>query len=327
MRSARAAGAVAAVLLLVLAGARPARAESVPVVTSGGAGEISPTSVTLSGTVASSSALQGCWFEWGVPPRFETSAPCRLGPPEGSLVHATVEASGLVLGTAYGWRLAARNAAGVAHGSTESFTTLGYPVGERPLEAAEAIGVPGPEPPAEPAVHGRVEDGLYVAYCPLSGELGAQFASSPRASSAMANHSGWPPLQCLKMDKGTYGFAHTLIGLPHIHNWLLGGYGNDTIWAGEDGDVIWADYHPSGQSTSEHDVIHGGAGADWIYSSHGHNEIWTGAGDDHLALVYGRGIIRCNGPGLKTLVMRYLPRNRHWRLVDCKHIRIEPYRA
>jgi hypothetical protein len=35
----------------------------------------------------------------------------------------------------------------------------------------------------------------------------------------------------------------------------------------------------------------------------------------------------CNGPGLKTLVMRFLPQNRPWRLVGCTHKVIEPYRA
>ena len=87
------------------------------------------------------------------------------------------------------------------------------------------------------------------------------------------------------------GLAHTIVGLEHVHNWLLGGYGNDTIFAGDDGDVIWGDYHPEGQPESQRDYLHGGPGEDWIYSSHGYNEIWTGAGNDHLALVYGHGIV------------------------------------
>jgi hypothetical protein len=108
---------------------------------------------------------------------------------------------------------------------------------------------------------------------------------------------------------------------------LLGGYGNDTIYAGDAGDVIWGDYHPSGQLESERDYLHGGAGSDWIYSSHGFNEIWTGAGDDHLALVYGHGTVYCNGPGVKTFVMRHLPQNRPWKLVGCSHKVLVRYRA
>jgi hypothetical protein len=172
----------------------------------------------------------------------------------------------------------------------------------------------------------RDDRGLYVAFCPADEEA-ASIAAMPRASVAEANHTGWPSDECLKMDKGSAGLSHTLVGLEHVHNWLLGGYGNDTIFGGDDGDVIWGDYHPEGQSESQRDYIHGGAGSDWIYASHGYNEIWTGGGDDHLALVYGHGTVFCNGRGLKTFVMRYLPQNRPWKLVGCDHKVIVPYRA
>jgi hypothetical protein len=177
----------------------------------------------------------------------------------------------------------------------------------------------------------RDDRGVYVAFCPQNEEA-ASIAALPskidlRASMAEASHAGWPVDECLKMDKGSAGQSHTIVGLKHVHNWLLGGYGNDTIYGGDDGDVIWGDYHPEGQPESQTDYIHGGAGADWIYSSHGYNEIWTGAGNDHLALVYGHGTVYCNGLGLKTLVMRYLPQNRYWTLVGCSHKVIVRYRA
>jgi hypothetical protein len=180
--------------------------------------------------------------------------------------------------------------------------------------------------PGEAAELKHDDRGLYLAFCPQDEEA-ASIASLPRASVAEANHEGWPHDECLKMDKGPDGISHTIVGLKHVHNWLLGGYGNDTIYAGNEGDVIWGDYHPEGQSEDERDYLHGGAGEDWIYSSHGYNEIWTGAGNDHLALVYGHGIIYCNGAGLKTFVMRYLPQNRPWTLVGCSHKTIDPYRA
>jgi hypothetical protein len=168
-----------------------------------------------------------------------------------------------------------------------------------------------------------------VAFCPAGAQVAsaARLRSWPRTETAEANHDGWPEDECLKMDKGPSGFSHTLLGLRAVHNWLLGGYGNDTIYAGERGDVIWGDYHPSGQSESQIDRIHGGAGEDWIYSSHGYNEIWTGAGNDHLALVYGHGIVYCDGTGTKTFVMRYLPANRPWKLVGCSHKVLDRYRA
>jgi RTX calcium-binding nonapeptide repeat (4 copies) len=111
------------------------------------------------------------------------------------------------------------------------------------------------------------------------------------------------------------------------HNELLGGHGNDTIHAGPAGDVIWGDYKPSGQPESQIDHLYGAAGNDWIYSSHGTNYIWSGAGNDHIQLVYGHGVVYCNGPGHKTLVMRKLPSNRHYRLVGCTSKTIIPYAA
>lgn len=175
----------------------------------------------------------------------------------------------------------------------------------------------------------RWQAGVYVAFCPRGEEAtaGASAASAPRASAALASHAGWPRDECLKMDKGPAGRSHTLLGEKDVHNWLLGGYGNDTIYAGSRGDVVWGDYHPSGTPESQVSRLHGGAGADWIYSSGSYNEIWTGAGNDHLALVYGHGVVYCNGPGLKTFVMRYLPENRPWRLVGCSHKVIDRYRA
>lgn len=176
----------------------------------------------------------------------------------------------------------------------------------------------------EPASHDR---GLYVAFCPAGEEAAAISAARPRGHAAEASHAGWPPDECLKMDKGRAGARHTLVGVEHVHNWLLGGYGNDTLYAGERGDVMWGDYHPEGQPEDQRDYIHGGPGNDWIYSSHGFNEIWTGAGDDHLALVYGHGVVHCNGPGVKTFVMRYLPQNRPWTLLGCTDKVLVRYRA
>jgi hypothetical protein len=173
------------------------------------------------------------------------------------------------------------------------------------------------------------EPGDYTHFCPPGGELAhaARIARAPLASAAEASHAGWPAKECLVMDKGPPGQNHTLVGEQDVHNWLLGGNGNDTIFAGARGDVIWGDYQPSGQPESQVDRLHGGAGADWIYSSHGFNEIWTGAGNDHLLLVYGHGIVYCDGAGLKTFVMDYLPQNRPWTLMGCSHKVIDRYRV
>jgi RTX calcium-binding nonapeptide repeat (4 copies) len=153
----------------------------------------------------------------------------------------------------------------------------------------------------------------------------AAVAVTTGAAVGMASHEGWPHT--------SHHVGHpnnesgTMRGLPNVHNMLLGGDGNDVIYAGTLGDVIWGDSHPGDQPETQHDYLFGGPGPDWIYASHGLNEIWTGAGDDHIALVYGQGTVHCNGPGLKTLVVRYLPENRHYRLVDCNHVVLFRYRA
>jgi RTX calcium-binding nonapeptide repeat (4 copies) len=145
------------------------------------------------------------------------------------------------------------------------------------------------------------------------------------ATFAEANHAGWP--HWTNLEGHPNNESGTLRGKSGVHNLLLGGNGDDTIYAGNKGDIIWGDREPEGQPESQVDHLHGGPGTDWIYASHGTNYIWTGAGDDHVALVYGRGVVYCNGPGHKTLVMRYLPENRHYELVGCNDITIEPYRA
>lgn len=79
------------------------------------------------------------------------------------------------------------------------------------------------------------------------------------------------------------------------HNELLGGHGDDTIFAGPHGDVLWGDYKPSGQPESQVDRIWGGDGDDFIYASHGYNNIQAGSGDDWIKAHFGRGIIDCGG--------------------------------
>jgi hypothetical protein len=140
----------------------------------------------------------------------------------------------------------------------------------------------------------------------------------------MASHAGWPVTTHHVGHPGNESGIER--GIDGVHNMLLGGDGNDTIFAGNMGDVIWGDSHPD-DPPNQSDQLHGGAGPDWIYASMGRNVIWTGAGNDHLALVYGSGTVFCNGPGLKTLVMRFLPQNRPWKLIGCAHKVIMPYKA
>jgi hypothetical protein len=144
-------------------------------------------------------------------------------------------------------------------------------------------------------------------------------------ASAEASHEGWPKIG--HHEGHPDNESGTMRGWNRVHNELLGGAGDDAIYAGQQGDVIWGDSHAEDQPTTQRDYLHGGPGNDWLYASHGRNVIWTGAGEDHVALVYGYGAVYCDGPGHKTLVMRKLPQNRHWTLVGCSDVTVVPYAA
>ena len=135
------------------------------------------------------------------------------------------------------------------------------------------------------------------------------------------------PLRCrTARSRCPYQYTHSnLVPASIGHNELLGGHGNDTIYAGPAGDVIWGDYKPSEQPTSQVDHLKGGRGSDWLYASHGTNYITTGAGNDHVLLVYGHGVVRCDGPGHKTIVLPKLPKNRHYQLIGCTSKTIVPF--
>jgi hypothetical protein len=103
-----------------------------------------------------------------------------------------------------------------------------------------------------------------------------------------------------------------------VHNELLGGHGDDTIYAGPEGDVLWGDYKPSGQPTTQVDHLTGGAGDDFIYASHGQNSIDTGTGHDTVHAHFGRGEIRCGSPDAVVFLSH---RSRPgYRLVGCAHV-------
>jgi hypothetical protein len=182
----------------------------------------------------------------------------------------------------------------------------------------------------------RYDAGLYVAFChgsyagrapqpaPVQAaepQTPAPGSESPSASAASTSEAGWPAKECLKMDKGGAGHSHTLVGLNGVHNWLLGGYGNDTIIGGDHGDVIWADYHPSGEPSSQLALIRGGNGRNVIYANDTRDYVWTGTNPRTVvhAHVSGiSGVIHCQSAGV--LVYLSVVSERHFKLEGCKHI-------
>jgi len=115
-------------------------------------------------------------------------------------------------------------------------------------------------------------------------------AVAPAANKA--SHKGWPKIDG-KLDIHKADETTPMVGTKGKHNELLGGHGNDTITAGDIGDVLWGDYKPSGQPATQRDIINGGAGKDHIYASHGTNTIVTHGAADQVHAHFGRGTITC----------------------------------
>jgi hypothetical protein len=120
---------------------------------------------------------------------------------------------------------------------------------------------------------------------------------APLSHFAEASHAGWPQIDgLLLIDKGPPAASHVLRGTPDRHNELLGGYGNDTIYGGQMGDVIWSDFQPSGQPTAQVDTIYAGDGPNFIYTSHGLNIVHAGSGATTVLAHFGHGTIYCGSP-------------------------------
>jgi hypothetical protein len=144
-------------------------------------------------------------------------------------------------------------------------------------------------------------------------------AAAAAAAVAMTSHAGWPPDQHLVMDRGPGGRHHVLLGRRRVHNYLLGGYGDDTIYGGEAGDVIWGDYHPSGWPSFQTAVIHAGDGPNFIYSNDTVNYVWTGTNPATVVHAHeDSGVIHCENPHIVVFTSHHaLPR---YKLHGCRHI-------
>ena len=176
------------------------------------------------------------------------------------------------------------------------------------------------------------DEGLYTAFCPRGHrdskppppepqEVRAGGEVQPTAAAASTSEAGWPAKQCLKMDKGGAGERHTLVGINGVHNWLLGGYGNDVIIGGNRGDVIWGDYHPSGQPRRQSVTIRAGNGRNVIYANDTHNVVWTGT--DPFTVVHAHvsgisGVIHCQSRYI--VVYLSIVSEHHFTLDGCRRI-------
>jgi hypothetical protein len=135
-------------------------------------------------------------------------------------------------------------------------------------------------------------------------------------ASANTSHEGWPRINgVLKMHKQDQSGA--IHGTSRSDE-LLGGHGNDTIYGRTASDVLWGDYKPGGQPTSQVDHLYGGPGRDFIYASHGVNVIRAGAGNDYVKAHFGRGSIDC-GSGYDVVYVSHRGR-KGWKIRNCETI-------
>jgi RTX calcium-binding nonapeptide repeat (4 copies) len=141
----------------------------------------------------------------------------------------------------------------------------------------------------------------------------------PAGALAAADRGAWPHINGkLVIDHGPPGSHRIMHGDANRHNELLGGYGNDTIYGGNAGDVIWADYHPSGQPASQHVTIYAGNGRNFIYASHGENTIYTGSGPTFVLAHFGRGTIVCGSAAVRVTLGAAVRSRYH--LQGCRHV-------
>jgi hypothetical protein len=138
-------------------------------------------------------------------------------------------------------------------------------------------------------------------------------------AAAMTSHAGWPADQHLVMDKGPAGRHNTLTGRTGVHNYLLGGYGDDTIYGASAGDVIWGDYHPSGWPSFQTAVIHACNGPNFIYANDTVNYVWTGTNPRTVVHAHeDSGVIHCENPNIVVFTSHHaLP---HYKLDRCRRI-------
>jgi hypothetical protein len=110
------------------------------------------------------------------------------------------------------------------------------------------------------------------------------------------SHKGWPRVTGVLWSVQEAGRGpHSHTGGP-LNDELLGHHGSDTIDGAEGNDIIWGDWDPKNNNTSQRDKLDGGPGNDWIYPSHGNSRVQGGPGKDYVYAFYGRGVIDC-GPG------------------------------
>jgi hypothetical protein len=136
-----------------------------------------------------------------------------------------------------------------------------------------------------------------------------------RGGGNKVSHIDWPAVTGILwiVREGTSGQSDTG---TELNDELLGSHGNDMVSGGPGNDILWGDQLPTGNNGWQHDTLDGGAGNDWIYSSHGRNTIFGGAGNDHIWGHFGHGTIDC-GSGWDVV---HVKRHSTYKLRNCERV-------
>jgi Ca2+-binding RTX toxin-like protein len=142
---------------------------------------------------------------------------------------------------------------------------------------------------------------------------------TPGGCTDCASHKYWPAVDGVLKKAGAGSVSYT--GTSRADE-LLGHHGSDTLRGRAGSDILWGDWDPKGQPTTQHDVIYGGDGTDFIYGSHGRNTIYAGRGNDVISVHYGRGFVDC-GPG-RDIYHVARTRRKGYRFRNCEKVEYRP---
>ena len=122
-------------------------------------------------------------------------------------------------------------------------------------------------------------------------QCGAGLGRRTRGGGEKVSHRHWPRVTGILWSVRDSG-DHAKTGGP-LNDELLGHHGSDRISGAAGIDIIWGDWDPDANNETQRDVLTGGRGGDFIYTSHGANTVRAGAGNDHVWAFYGHGTIDC----------------------------------
>ena len=100
---------------------------------------------------------------------------------------------------------------------------------------------------------------------------------------------------------------------------INGRQGNDVINGLEGHDVIWTDHKATGNTKRQKDRVDAGPGNDWVYASHGYNNIHGGGGQDTIRVWFGHGFVDC-GPGKYDILYVSKTQNSKVRRKHCEKV-------